>query len=115
MNVVEKPWGREELIEVNDRYTVKRLTMRAGHRCSLQYHRMKRETIYVLSGKLRIERGELGGTLDPIDFLPGDSVTIPAGEVHRMIADEDAVYLEASTSELEDVVRIADDYSRPVV
>mgnify|MGYP000078733492 CR=1 FL=1 len=38
MEIVEKPWGREEIVEVNERYMVKKLTMFAGHRCSLQYH-----------------------------------------------------------------------------
>ena len=54
MKVIEKPWGREEVIEINDRYMVKKLTMFEGKKCSLQYHNYKKETIYVLSGKLRI-------------------------------------------------------------
>jgi len=114
VKIVEKPWGREELIEVNSCYMVKRLTMYAGHRCSLQYHVKKRETIYVLSGELCIEQGESPETLKQRVFLPGESLTIPSGEVHRMGAVEDAVYLEASTPELEDVVRVADDYERPI-
>ena len=50
MEVIEKPWGKEEVVEINDRYMVKKLTMWKDHRCSLQYHEIKRETIYVLSG-----------------------------------------------------------------
>ncbi len=45
MQVIEKPWGREEVVELNDKYMVKKLTMWAGHRCSLQYHNLKKETI----------------------------------------------------------------------
>ena len=52
MQVIEKPWGCEEVVEINDKYMVKKLTMWAGHRCSLQYHNLKKETIYVLSGVL---------------------------------------------------------------
>ena len=54
MQIIEKPWGREEVVEINDRYMMKKLTMWKGHRCSLQYHNHKQETIYVLSGQLRI-------------------------------------------------------------
>lgn len=54
MQVIEKPWGREEVIEINDKYMLKKLTMFAGHRCSLQYHNTKKETIYILSGVLKI-------------------------------------------------------------
>lgn len=61
--VIEKPWGQEEVLEINDRYLVKKLTMHKGHRCSLQYHLVKKETIYVLSGQLKIISGlsEAGG------------------------------------------------------
>ena len=45
MQIIEKPWGQEEIIEINDSYMVKRLTMWKGHSCSLQYHNQKKETI----------------------------------------------------------------------
>lgn len=112
MQVIEKPWGREELIESNDRYMVKRLTMWKGHRCSLQYHNVKCETIYVLSGQLRIYYGESLELLDSRNFNPGETITLPSGVIHRMEGVEDCVYLEASTPEMDDVVRIEDDYSR---
>ena len=38
MEIIDKPWGREELLEHNDRYVVKKLVMNAGHKCSIQYH-----------------------------------------------------------------------------
>ena len=117
MKVINKPWGKEELLEVNDRYVVKRLTMKAGHKCSLQYHDFKKETIYVLSGKLiiwlegRNPDGEL--IISQITFHPGTTITIPVLTKHRMEAvDEDSIYLECSTPELDDVVRIEDDYNR---
>ena len=51
---IEKPWGYEELIECNDRYVVKKLFMKKGHSCSIQYHELKTETIIVLNGTLNI-------------------------------------------------------------
>lgn len=110
--VIEKPWGREEVVEINDKYMVKRLTMWAGHRCSLQYHNLKMETIYVLSGVLKIVQGNSQDSLEDKLYRPGDTITIPPGLIHRMEGVEDAVYLEASTPEMDDVVRLVDDYQR---
>lgn len=112
MRVIEKPWGKEEVIEINSKYMVKRLTMLRGHRCSLQYHNVKHETIYVLSGQLRVFRGPSQTDLTYEDFGPGGFLTLPTGVVHRMEGVEDSVYLEASTPEMDDVVRLTDDYHR---
>lgn len=110
--VIEKPWGREEIVEINDKYMVKKLTMRKGHRCSLQYHNVKKETIYVLSGVLKIIQGTSQDVLEEKLYRSGDTITIPPGLIHRMEGVEDAVYLEASTPELDDVIRLVDDYQR---
>jgi mannose-6-phosphate isomerase-like protein (cupin superfamily) len=112
VNVIEKPWGQEEIIEVNDKFMVKKLTMRAGHRCSLQYHEMKKETVYVLSGELGITMGCDMNSLKTRIFKEGEAVTIDPGIIHRMKAERDSVYLEASTPEMDDVIRLNDDYSR---
>jgi mannose-6-phosphate isomerase-like protein (cupin superfamily) len=109
--ITTKPWGQEELIEINDTYAVKRLTMKAGRRCSLQFHRLKRETIYVLSGTLRIKHGTTSSLADD-EFSSGQSITIEPNVVHRMEGVTDAIYLELSTPHLDDVVRIEDDYGR---
>lgn len=110
--LIEKPWGSEELLEKNAAYMVKRLFMKQGHRCSLQYHQQKRETVYVLSGVLRILVGPSAEQLQEKLYRPGDSLTLEPGMVHRMEGVEDSYYLEASTPELDDVVRISDDYRR---
>lgn len=112
MKIIEKPWGKEEVIEINDRYMMKKLTMWAGHRCSLQYHNIKRETIYVLSGQLRIYSGPTQEQLSSKVYGPDETITLAPGVVHRMEAVEDSVYLEASTPEMDDVVRLVDDYKR---
>ena len=112
MRIIEKPWGKEEIIEINEKYMMKKLTMLKGHRCSLQFHNHKKETIYVLSGKLRIVSGPNQNNLKEKIYLAGDSITISPGTVHRMEGVEDSVYLEASTAEMNDVVRLVDDYDR---
>lgn len=111
---IEKPWGYEELIDCNDRYVVKKLFMKKGHKCSLQYHKVKRETILVLSGSLLISIGKSKETLETKVYNAGDTVTIEPYTVHRMEANEDCLYAETSTNELWDVVRLEDSYGRSV-
>lgn len=109
---VDKPWGYEELVDCNDRYVVKKLFMKAGHACSTQYHKLKRETIVVFSGKLKISTGPTLDALTSRVFEAGESITIEPYTVHQMEAVEDAVYYETSTNELWDVVRLTDRYGR---
>ena len=112
MQIIEKPWGREELLEKNTKYMMKRLTMFKGCRCSLQYHEYKTETILIISGSLKITSGNNIKECVDKNYYPGDSITIKKGIIHRMEAIEECVYIEASTPELDDVVRLKDDYER---
>ena len=112
MKTIIKPWGKEELIELNGRYVLKKLFMNKGHRCSLQYHKKKHETIYVLQGKLKIYSGVKIDKLSEKIYLANETISLEPGIIHRMEAVEDSIYLEASTPELDDVVRISDDYAR---
>ncbi len=112
MEIIKKPWGQEEVLEINEKYMMKRLTMKKDHRCSLQYHIQKRETILVISGVLRILYGDEKENLNSQIFTAGESFTLNPGTIHRMEAVEDSVYIEASTPEMEDVVRLVDDYNR---
>jgi mannose-6-phosphate isomerase-like protein (cupin superfamily) len=110
---IEKPWGSEELLEVNDKYVVKKLCMNKGHSCSLQYHKLKTETITVLSGYLSIYIGDSIDNIQKQVLTFGESITIKPYTIHRMSAeDDDCVYIESSTNELWDVVRLQDDYLR---
>jgi len=110
--IILKPWGKEEIIEINNSYMMKKLTMKAGHRCSTQFHNIKKETIYVLLGKLKISIGSNINELKEKVYKSGETITIPPKLIHRMEALEDSVYLEASTPEIDDVVRLQDDYKR---
>lgn len=109
---IEKPWGYEELLELNDRYVVKRLFMKKDHQCSLQYHNEKHETIYVVSGELKIIICETLETLTEKIYYPNDVISISPKIIHRMYGASDCIYLESSTPELNDVVRLVDDYAR---
>src|SRR5262249_36549976 len=96
-----------------ERYVGKILHVEAGEALSLQYHERKDETIYVLSGKMAFEYGPLGEVpLTRIKLEPGDTFHITPFMRHRMIAETDCDILEASTPELDDVVRLEDRYGR---
>lgn len=106
---VEKPWGSELLLYLGEHYALKHLIMNKGQRCSLQKHTKKEETIYVLFGMLQIELKE--GRV--IKLLKGSFITLKPGTLHRMSAPLGKVeYLECSTPELDDVIRLEDDYGR---
>jgi len=108
---VEKPWGYELIWAHTDRYVGKILHVRKGHALSLQYHRSKDETLHLLSGSLELQTGD-AATLEKRMLQPGESFHITPGLRHRMIAIEDSNVLEASTPELDDVVRLEDRYGR---
>ena len=111
--IIQKPWGHEVLWSVTEKYVGKILKLNSGSKLSRQYHVQKDETIYVLSGKdFTLEEGE-PGNIEEIKMSVGQSYRIKPGTVHRFIAgSESCTLLEVSTPELDDVVRIEDDYGR---
>jgi quercetin dioxygenase-like cupin family protein len=108
---VEKPWGYELHWAKTDRYVGKLIHVNAGHALSLQYHKIKDETIYLHSGRLDFEIQD-GDTLVKREMRPGERVHIAANTIHRMTAIEDSDIFEVSTPELDDVVRLQDRYGR---
>ncbi len=110
--VVEKPWGHELIWANTDRYVGKILHIKAGEALSLQYHRMKDETIMVLSGRMQLVYFAEGEEPKSREMLPREPFHVTPGLRHRMIAIEDTDVLEVSTTELEDVVRLEDRYGR---
>jgi mannose-6-phosphate isomerase-like protein (cupin superfamily) len=109
---VEKPWGYELVFAHTDRYCGKVLFIRKGEQLSLQFHREKDEVIYVHEGRIELEIGDPGGTLDVEVVGPGHAFHLEPGVVHRWRALENSLVLEASTSEIDDVVRLEDRYGR---
>lgn len=109
---VEKPWGYEIHYALTDRYCGKVLFVRAGEELSLQYHEEKDETIYLQSGRAEVTVGESVDALEVVEAGPGDAFHVPPGTIHRLRALEDSTFLEVSTPELDDVVRLEDRYGR---
>jgi mannose-6-phosphate isomerase len=110
---VPKPWGKEIIWAHTDRYVGKVLHINAGHALSIQYHERKDETISLLSGEMIFRVREEGSEdLSDIPLRAGESYRITPGTVHQMEAVTDCQVLEASTPDLDDVVRLSDRYGR---
>ena len=109
---VEKPWGHELIWAHTDRYVGKLIVIEKGKRLSLQKHLKKDESIFVVRGKLRLVLEDDSGKLQDIDLGPGEHRRIPVGRVHRFVALERVELMEVSTPELDDVVRLEDDFGR---
>jgi mannose-6-phosphate isomerase len=109
---VDKPWGHEVWWADTDHYAGKLLVVKAGHRLSVQLHREKDETSYLLSGKLLVLQGPDADQLTERVLEPGSSWRNEPGVVHTLEALEDSTVLEVSTPHLDDVVRLSDRYGR---
>ena len=109
---IEKPWGYELLFAHTPKYAGKIIFVKKGHRLSLQYHEKKDETMYIYRGKVLLDIENADGKMVSREVQPGQSIIIPPNTRHRLKALEDATLLEASTPELDDVVRMEDDYGR---
>ena len=131
---VKKHWGHELWIADGQGtpYALKRILFKAGNRTSLQVHEHKFETNYVFSGTGTLYRSkevldiqnflEKGmtptevekyeSTFEVISLEPGVVFHVKPGYVHRVVATTDLEFMEASTCELDDVIRLQDDQGR---
>ncbi|MDO8484639.1 MAG: hypothetical protein Q7S35_06805 [Candidatus Limnocylindrales bacterium] len=109
---VDKPWGHELIWAHTDRYVAKTLVIEAGKRLSLQRHLVKDESILVSSGRLRLVLEDDEGTVCIEELGPGEHRHVPTGRIHRYEAIERCTLIEVSTPELDDVVRLEDDFGR---
>jgi mannose-6-phosphate isomerase len=110
---VEKPWGHELIWAKTEDYAGKLLFIRAGQSLSLQFHREKDESWYVLEGKVELELGEVGQAVLTTEVVgAGAAFRFRPGIVHRVTAVEDTTILEVSTPQLDDIVRLEDSYGR---
>lgn len=108
---VEKPWGHELIWAHTERYVGKILHIKAGHALSVQYHERKDEVIHLLRGTM-IYRIQENGELRDVALREGQSFRNQPGTIHQMEAVTDCDVLEASTPDLDDVVRLSDRYGR---
>jgi quercetin dioxygenase-like cupin family protein len=109
---VEKPWGHELIWAHTDRYVGKILVIEAGQRLSLQRHLVKDESILVSAGRLRLHLEDDEGTVVIEELGPGAHRHVAIGRIHRYEAIDRCTLIEVSPPELDDVVRLEDDFGR---
>lgn len=107
-----KPWGHEIWFAHTPQYAGKILHIKKGHRYSLQYHERKIETQYVYSGQIKFIYGTSEDNLQERIMNPGDKIDVHPPLIHRIEAIEDAEVFEVSTPDLDDVIKLHDDYGR---
>jgi mannose-6-phosphate isomerase len=115
IKIVKKPWGEERIFAHTPKYAGKILIVRKGHRLSLQYHNKKDEMLYLEEGLLKLEIGRNEKKLLKKTIISGESFKVSPKMLHRIEAIENCRLIEVSTPELDDVVRVADDYGRAKV
>jgi len=111
--IVNKPWGREVWLELNDRYCYKRIYINAGTRTSFQYHNKKHETNYLIKGKAEVWLENDNEVIEKFKIKENDFFNVVPPRKHRIIALTDIILQEVSTSEVDDVIRVEDDTNRP--
>ena len=113
--IVNKPWGHENIWALTEKYVGKVLFIKEGARLSLQFHKVKEETIMVIEGTMELVLEE-GSQKDRHSVImnPGDTYHISPLTVHRFCASQgtDVKVVEVSTTEIHDVVRLEDDHGR---
>lgn len=103
---IDKIWGKEYLLAKTDKYAFKRLEILKGKNISKQLHKQKHETWHIVEG---IGTAIIAGRARSVK--PGTTIIIPPGIVHQVRADsEKLVIIEASTTELQDIVRFGTDF-----
>jgi len=109
---VEKPWGYEVWMEINEFYAYKLIHMKKGNKSSLQWHEKKIEANYIIGGEAEVLLENDEGELESFHFKKGDGWVVPVKRKHRVIATSDYTAVEVSTPHLDDVIRFQDDTGR---
>jgi mannose-6-phosphate isomerase len=112
-SVGKRIWGTEDLLVlIPKKITLKKLTIKKGHKGGLQYHNKKNECGYLLSGKLLIRFDTGDGKLRRKILTKGQYFHFPPKIVHQEEALTDCVILEASTPHFNDRVRVEAKYGK---
>lgn len=109
---VEKPWGYELIWAETDEYVGKVVYVRAGEALSLQFHEERDETLFLLRGEITLEIGPGVNSMQRVPIEEGEAFRIRPGVLHRVVAETEVEILEASTAELDDIIRVRDRYGR---
>lgn len=94
-----KGWGCEVWIENRPEYCGKLLFFQKEKACSMHCHIKKLETMFLQSGSMTIRLIDPeDGSKYEVHLSPGDSILIPRGQMHQIVAHEDSELFEFSTT-----------------
>lgn len=106
----QRPWGDFERFTLNEKTTVKIITVNPHEQLSLQKHNHRSEFWKVISGSGIVTIGQ-----EKINAKKGDSFSVSSQTEHRMEAgDEALVVLEITFGDFDenDIERLEDKYGR---
>jgi mannose-1-phosphate guanylyltransferase / mannose-6-phosphate isomerase len=109
---VHRPWGAYQSVDVGERHQVKRITVTAGGRLSLQKHHHRAEHWIVVHGTAKVTVNDMVTIVHE-----NESIYIPIGAVHRLEnpGKIPLQLIEVQTGSYlgeDDIIRIEDDYRR---
>ncbi|MDG2252928.1 MAG: cupin domain-containing protein [Methylophilaceae bacterium] len=110
-SVGPRAWGEESLLVLSSgQYTMKKLSIKAGRKGGLQYHRLKDESSYIISGEMILRYDDGTGKLIEKKVGAGDWFRFPPGCIHQEEAITDVERIEVSSPHFNDRVRVEKNY-----
>jgi len=108
----ERPWGYYEILMETESSKVKLISVSPDQKLSLQKHKYRTETWYVIRGEAKVTKGD-----ERFSMLSGDSVIIRQNEEHRLenLSSDPLEIIEIQTGTYfgeDDIIRIKDSYGR---
>lgn len=106
-----RPWGKFRQFTLNEKSTVKIITVKPNEMLSLQSHNLRSEFWHVVSGSGIVEIGDIKE-----DATVDNEYVVKIGEKHRLCAGNDGLQvLEISFGDFDesDIIHYEDKYGRP--
>lgn len=97
--VVIKKWGKEEILCNDADLCIKRMVLRKGTKCSLHFHKIKKEVFRIEYGHMYLDWVDTTTGMMSCECMgPGDAILLEPGTPHRFYTNEDkCIFLEFST------------------
>jgi mannose-6-phosphate isomerase-like protein (cupin superfamily) len=104
-NRTDKPWGYEKVLISTENYLTTEIYIKEGYTTSYHYHKEKDESLFMLEGSCYVQFEHKKEA-----FERNDTIHIPSGTLHRIVATENSLMHSISTPFVDDIVRVEDYY-----
>ncbi len=103
MEIINKGWGKELVIDNNTDYCMKILQFNEGGLSSMHFHLKKTETWYIKSGLFVLKKIDTDtADITSIELELGDCVINKPGEPHQLLCIKEGEIFECSTQHFDD-------------